>query len=261
MDQISMFEDSPTIEGLQAAFGITQEDPPVPETLDEEKPTEEQVVETPQAAGEPQQEEPQVESPPSSPEPSPSFNKELEQFKAQNEELMKGLKATAQVLGINPNLRPDQLSAAIQQQANIAIAKANNMDPAILQRLNQLEAINAKYQAAENEKILSAQMNDLMSNYGVTKDELQSFVNTLEKEQYDPFAPGNSVVTEYLKRNFKAMQDKAVKAAVLAEQQRSAKGSNASQPTKASGQNADAGLDKPIETQSAFDDWMNSLLE
>ena len=257
MDQISMFEDSPTLEGLQAAFGITQDTPSVPETLDEEKPTEEPQ----EVTEEPQQEEPQVESPPSSPEPSPSFNKELEQFKAQNEELMKGLKATAQVLGINPNLRPDQLSAAIQQQANIAIAKANNMDPAILQRLNQLEAINAKYQAAENEKILSAQMNDLMSNYGVTKDELQSFVNTLEKEQYDPFAPGNSVVTEYLKRNFKAMQDKAVKAAVLAEQQRSAKGSNASQPMKASGQNADAGLDKPIETQSAFDDWMNSLLE
>ena len=258
MDQISIFEDSPTIEGLQAAFGITQEDSSVPEALDEEKPTEEQPQEEP---AEPQQEAPQVESPPASPEPSPSFNKELEQFKAQNEELMKGLKATAQVLGINPNLRPDQLSAAIQQQANIAIAKANNMDPAILQRLNQLEAINAKYQAAENEKILSAQMNDLMSNYGVTKDELQSFVNTLEKEQYDPFAPGNSVVTEYLKRNFKTMQDKAVKAAVLAEQQRSAKGSNASQPTKASGQNADASLEKPIETQSAFDDWMNSLLE
>lgn len=264
------FESTPTLEGLQAAFGITADTPTsteepesqgtetVPEAAPESTAPEDQGSENPQA---------EVEQPTEQPTPSQQFQQNRQQqanqafarMRTENAAMLKSLQTTAQILGINPNLPPDQLSNAIQEQANAAIARKNNMDPAILNRLNELEAINARYQQAELEKQLMKSLDDIKTQFGATDDDLTVFVQTLDKEGYDPMKSGADLTNEFIKRNFNTIIKNKVDMAVRAEQERASKASGASKPSSKQGQE-DNTEPKKVETQADFDDFMNSLV-
>lgn len=240
----------PTVEDVQAAFGI--------EPTGESESSEDQVTEgTPSAdvseeadvnesddnssaegAGEssqePDQEQQQFEA-------QNNFNQQKQnqafaRMRTENAQMQKAMAMMAQVLGVNPNQPMDQLAAQLQSQAMGAIAKANNMDPAILQRLDQLEAINAEYTRVKLENEVTNTLNNIGAKYGATEDDLVAFVETLIEDGYDVAAPGADIESEFIKRNFSAINQRSIDKAIQAEQHRSAKGSGASKPLNKQGQ-------------------------
>lgn len=185
-------------------------------------------------------------------------NQAFARMRTDNAAMLKTLQQTATILGIDPKLPPDQLSRLIQQKATEAQAKRNNIDPSIMQRLNQLEEVNARYQAQEREKILTNDFNLIKTKFGATDDDLMAFAQALDNDNYDPFAQGaNNLVTEFISRNFDKIIQNKVDAAVRAEQERAAKGSGASTPQQKQGQ--DNNKEQKISTQADFDAFMNSL--
>ena len=185
-------------------------------------------------------------------------NQAFARMRTDNAAMLKTLRQTASILGIDPKLPPDQLSRLIQQKATEAQATRNNVDPEIMKRLNQLEDVNARYQAQEREKSISNDFLTIKNKFGATDDDLMAFAQALDSENYDPFAPGaNNLITEFISRNFDKIIQNKVDAAVRAEQERAAKGSGASAPAQKQGQE---NKEEPkISTQADFDAFMNSL--
>lgn len=185
-------------------------------------------------------------------------NQAFARMRTDNAAMLKTLQQTANILGIDPKLPPDQLSRLIQQKATEAQARRNNVDPEIMKRLNQLEDVNARYQAQEREKMLSNDFRTIKTKFGATDEDLMAFAQALDGENYDPFAPGaNNLITEFISRNFdKIIQDK-IDAAVRAEQERATKGSGASAPAQKQGQENKE--EQKISTQADFDAFMNNL--
>ena len=187
-------------------------------------------------------------------------NQAFAKMRTENAAMLKTLQQTASILGIDPKLSPDQLSRLIQQKATEAQAKRNNVDPEIMKRLNQLEDVNARYQAQEREKALSNDFLTIKTKFGATDDDLMAFAQALDSENYDPFAPGaNNLITEFISRNFDKIIQNKVDAAVRAEQERAAKGSGASAPAQKQGQEHKE--EQKISTQADFDAFMNSLTD
>lgn len=185
-------------------------------------------------------------------------NQAFARMRTDNAAMLKTLQQTASILGIDPKLPPDQLSRLIQQKATEAQARRNNVDPEIMKRLNQLEDVNARYQAQEREKALSNDLLTIRNKFGATDEDMIAFVQALDSEHYDPFAPGaNNLITEFISRNFDRIIQNKVDAAVRAEQERAAKGSGASAPAQKQGQENKE--EQKISTQADFDAFMNSL--
>lgn len=243
-------ENMPTVEDMQAAFGI--------EPTGESESSENQNTEAPPAAERSEQaavensdenaqaegaeegsEEPDQEQQQPEPQVNVNLQKQNQAFarmRTENAQMLKTITAMAQVLGVNPNQSIDQLSAQLQAQAMGAIAKANNMDPAILQRLDQLEAINAEYTRVKLENEVTTTLNNIGSKYGATEADLVEFVQTLIDDGYDVAAPGADLESEFIKRNFAAINQRSIDKAIQAEQNRSVKGSGASKPLNKQGQ-------------------------
>ena len=260
-----------TPEDFAAAFGLTDEpsqeppqDPPA-----QDPPTEKDPPQEPSGnddSGEPSDGGDSGSNDQNPPAQDPAqrranqANQAFAKMRTENAAMLKTLQQTASILGIDPKLSPDQLSRLIQQKATEAQAKRNNVDPEIMKRLNQLEDVNARYQAQEREKALSNDFLTIKNKFGATDDDLMAFAQALDSEGYDPFAPGaNNLITEFISRNFDKIIQNKVDAAVRAEQERAAKGSGASAPAQKQGQEPKE--EQKISTQADFDAFMNSLTD
>lgn len=243
-----------TVEDMQRAFGIEPEVDDTPaDTPDTEEVTDtsnEQNEPTSEESGteaetktdtkeEPvkEQEKPPTQQPPTVDPNQQKTNQAFARMRVENAQMQKTMNLMAQVLGVNPNMPIDQLTAELQNRSMNAIAKANNMDPAILQRLDHLEAINAEYTKSQLEKTVMTAVDTIKTKYGATEQDLVAFINELSSEGYDISKPGSDLEQEFLRRNFSKILENKVNAAVAAEQERAAKGKGASKPDTKQGQN------------------------
>lgn len=260
-----------TYDDLLAAFGIsgTSEEPPAAEPPTEEPPAQgtETTTETPPAEENQGQDEPgQNTEDPNQQQQQQQTNLILDKqnqafarMRTENSQMVKALRAEAELLGINPKLPADQLAAEIHKKTTEALAKKNNMDPQILSRLNELEDINARYQQQEQQKYLTNAVNTIKTKFGATDDDIMAFAQELDKEGYDPYAKGANMVSEFITRNFDKIVKQRVDAAVKAEQERASKASSASKPSGNKGQDNSSEATE-VKSQSDFDAYMNSLV-
>lgn len=177
--------------------------------------------------------------PPSNPKSNADNAKQAQAFarmRTENAAMQKTMSMMAQILGVDPKLPSDQLTQQLQDKARNAFAKQQNIDPQILQRLDQLEQINSEYAQIKLQQKANTAFQNIQEKYGATQDDLTEFVNGLIKEDFDMSAPGADLESEFLKRNFDAIIKNKVDAAVAAEQARAAKAGGASNPGGKQGQ-------------------------
>ena len=141
-----------------------------------------------------------------------------------------------------------------------AIAKANNMDPAILNRLDQLEAINAEYTRNKLAQEVEGSLLNIQSKYGASEGDLEAFVNELLEEGYDVSKSGSNLELEFLRRNFDKIKAREIDNAVRAEQERSAKASGASKPANKQGQE-DNTTEHEINTVEDLNNFFNETMK
>lgn len=268
----------PTVEDIRAAFGLVDEPEGGEESSTEVTPTEVQSetseeIETDKTPAEGADEtgtteeglgqEGQDTQEPAAQglmeqQESTKANQAFARMRVENTQMQKTLGMMAQVLGVDPSQPIDQLSSALQNQAMAAIAKANNMDPAILQRLNQLEAINAEYTKIRMESEVTSSLRTISEKYGATEDDLQAFVGTLVQEGYDISARGADLETEFVKKNFPKILKNEVDKAIQAEQNRATKGGDASKPSAKQGKEQDTDK-KTINTVTELEEFFSNL--
>lgn len=260
---------NPSDQDILNAFGIGAEadDNPSPEFDENSTPPEDIASEE---SGEEFTDEPAAEEevdedqqiPQQQPQnPNNAQNQAFARMRTQNAQMQKTMQRMAQVLGLDPSLPPEQLASVLQQQSTTALARRNNIDPAILNRLDELEARDARYRQMEYESNAKNAFMTIQERFGATPEDLQYFVQDLVQSGYDMAAPGANLVTEFINRNFDAIVQFKVDAAVRAEQERSTKASGASKPSTKQGQSKQT-TNNDVEVNSVEDmeDYLNSLV-
>lgn len=148
-------------------------------------------------------------------EPDPQdhqrMNRAFAQMRVENNNMKQLLNNIAGVLGINPQTAQNgDVQEAIQQAVIKAQAKQQNVDPGLLQRLNDLEAYknNAERQALSNKAMFGFQA--VKNQFNLTDKDLNDFAEQLVAANINPYTQDVDLVSEYKLRNF----DKLIEAAV-----------------------------------------------
>lgn len=184
-------------------------------------------------------------------------NAAFAQMRSENSALKKLVGDIAGVLGINPNTPQAQMQVAVQEAIIKAQAKQQNLDPAVLQRLNQLEQYKEanERQSLTNKAYMGFQT--VKNQFNLSDKELEGFADQLMQSGVNPFTTDVDLVTEYKVRNF----DKLIAAAEqrgaaneAARQQKVAQ--HSSQPSNATGAGSDSEPDK-ITSTTALTNWFD----
>lgn len=237
----------PSIEDFRAAFGMEDSEPAEPETTPVEDETQPETTPPSEAGPEnqseeqspPEQEQQSGQQPTEQPQARQEQAKQNQAFarmRTENAEMRKTLNMMAEILGVDARLPTNEMSAILQKQARSALAKKNNIDPQILERLDHLEAINAEYTQMQLQQKATTAFQNIQNNYGATDADLTAFVDDLMREGFDLSDPKADLEVEFIRRNFAAIQKRAIDQAVAAEQERATKAGGASRPAKKQGQ-------------------------
>lgn len=268
--------DSPTmttVDDMLAAFGMTENDTDVTETVAEDDQTE--VVEseatsentdtdneTPEEGAETEQQAPAQETPqPKHQSQRTEVNKQNQAFanmRTENAQLRKSVQNIASLLGLDPKQPLGQLLGQLDAQTRNALAKREGVSPELLAKIDALEASNEELVRIKAERKIKDAFDEIKKDFKATDDDIIAFSQQLLDENYNPMAPGADLKMEFLKRNYATFVDRQVKEAVANEQARSASASGASKPDNHKGQdnNTDA---KQINTVHDLEDFFASL--
>lgn len=145
-------------------------------------------------------------------------------MRVENRKQKELLNKIAGVLGVDiNNLTEDALYSNIENAVTKAQAKQQGIPEAVLQRLNNLEAVNRKYNRDQAYLAAGRGVQQIKSEFGATQEDLETFMGELAKEGINPFENPVNLVNEYKLRNFDKIIQAKVNAAVQAEQQRATK--------------------------------------
>lgn len=219
--------ETPTMEGLLAAFGMSPTPAPAAEPAvdNTETPAPEapSQTETPAPAQAPATEpEQQPQNPPAKEEPKPAqelplenLNKQAHAFAEMRKtisEQNKVLEDIGKVLGVSG--KPEEILAGLQKVTNAQKAKDAGVPPEIMERLTALE--NEKVQRdAEDRKIRTyAAINQFQRTMGLDQTQLNGFLVQLAQAGKNPFERDIDLRAEYLVMNFDRLQQEAVQKAL-----------------------------------------------
>lgn len=236
----------PSVEDMQAAFGIapeaetdTEANQDSSESVEEPEVNETDTTESESSEGtEGAGDDAQQTTPEQTETISKADNKQNQAFarmRTENAQMHKTMVMMAQILGIDPKMPADQLSAQLEAQTRNALARKNNMDPQILERLDHLEQINAEYTRMQNQNKIQTSLRNIQEKFKATDDDLKAFINDLVSENFDATAENADLEHEFISRNFEKILKNRVDAAVKEEQERSAKAAGASKPDSKTG--------------------------
>ena len=176
-------------------------------------------------------------------------NAAFAQMRSENTALKKLVGDIAGVLGINPNTPQAQMQSAVQEAILKAQAKQQNLDPAVLQRLNQLEQYKEanERQSLTNKAYMGFQT--VKNQFNLSDKELDGFADQLMQDGVNPFTTEVDLVSEYKLRNFDKLISAAEQrgAAKEAERQQNVT-QHSSQPSKTTGAGSDSEPDKITST-------------
>lgn len=145
-------------------------------------------------------------------------------MRVENRKQKELLNKIAGVLGVDTNnLSENDLFSQVESAVIKAQARQQGIPAEVLQRLNNLEVVNQKYNRDQAYLAAGRGIQQIKNDFGATKEDLDGFMEALAKEGINPFENPVNLVNEYKLRNFDKIIQAKVQAAVQAEQQRASK--------------------------------------
>ena len=133
------------------------------------------------------------------------------------------LQGVAQVLGLNDTTNPEALNEALQQKILEAQAKAQNISPEYLARLQTTEEKLAQYEQGEIQRNAYLGFQQVKTRFGLDDAQLQSFANELTADGQNPFEQPLDLVSTYISRNYDKLIEAAIQKGIQQEAERAAK--------------------------------------
>ena len=135
------------------------------------------------------------------------------QLRQENNELANILGKIAQANGIQyANTR--DLMGKLNDDAINKLAQKQNVPVELLREVDALRAGQQQWQQSQREQVAYAGFQTLMSQYGLSQDDLKAFAVELDGAGRNPFTQDINVVDEYRLRHFDDIMNKRVDAAV-----------------------------------------------
>jgi hypothetical protein len=244
----------PTKEFLEA-FGVKEaasETPPQTEETSED--TSGAQSETPDSQTEPTTETaaPETETPDDS---AVKMNQAFAQLRTQNKQYSKLVQGIASLLGVQDS-DPDKLTTALQQKLIESQAKQQNIDPQILQRLQQLEEKEQMFDQEETRRIAFLGFQKVKDTFGLDDKGLQKFASELVADGLNPFEQKLDLHGLYIQRNYSKLVADAEARGAQREAERAAKATtHSSTPSTKSGQTPETPA--KISTIQDLNAWIN----
>jgi len=158
-------------------------------------------------------------------------------MRVQNKRYEQLIKGIANVLGVDTNTKPEELQEIIQQKIIDAQAKQQNIDPAILQRLQVLEEMNMQYQQEERRRQAALGFQRVKDRFQLDDKALQAFADQLVSDGLNPYEEPLDLPTLYLSYNYEKLIAAARAQGAQQEAQRALKANtHGSTPQQKSGQ-------------------------
>lgn len=186
-------------------------------------------------------------------------NAAFAQMRSENTALKKLVNDIAGVLGIDANTPQAQMQAAVQDAIIKAQAKQQNIDPAVLQRLSQLE--NYKEETEKQALMSKALMGfqTVKNQFKLSDADLDKFADQLMEAGVNPFTKEVDLVSEYKLRNFDALIAAAEQRGIAKEATRQTNvAAHSTQPGTNTGAGADNGNPDAIKSVSQLTNWFNN---
>ena len=198
-------------------YDASKQESPALDNQDEQTATEESVVDN-TATGEAQTTEPTTASVVDQPAVTIASQAEKDanafaQMRAQNKMMSDMLAKIATANGVQYTDTNDML-AKLNDDSLTKIAAAQGIPKEYLERMESLERDANAFRAQQNQNRLTAQFQNIMTKYGVTPNELQSFAAELDNQKVDLGTV--DLEKEYFFRNQEAIMQKRINAAVEA---------------------------------------------
>ena len=132
-------------------------------------------------------------------------NMAFAQMRSENTALKRLVSDIAGVLGVDPNTPQVQMQAAVQDAIIKAQAKQQNVDPAVLQKISQLEQYKEQQerQSLSNRALMGFQT--VKNQFNLSDTDLDGFAEQLMQAGVNPFTKEVDLVAEYKLRNFDAL--------------------------------------------------------
>lgn len=186
-------------------------------------------------------------------------NAAFAQMRSENTALKKLVNDIAGVLGIDANTPQAQMQAAVQDAIIRAQAKQQNIDPAVLQRLSQLENYKeeTEKQALTSRALMGFQT--VKNQFKLSDADIDAFANQLMEAGVNPFTRDVDLVSEYKLRNFDALIAAAEQRGIAKEVERQTNvAAHSTQPGSNTGIGADNGNPDTIKSVSQLTNWFNN---
>ena len=144
------------------------------------------------------------------------------EMRIQNNQYKKTLGTLASILKIDSNLPSEQMAQQIQNTLSGVLAKQTGVPAEMIQRLDQLEEINNKYQQERLYSKSQTELIDIRDRYKLEDKQVEDFMGELLKDGKNPLLQEIDLMQEYVNRHHEDITKKAVEDAIRAEQQRAA---------------------------------------
>ena len=178
------------------------------------------------------------------------------EMRVQNKAMSDMLKKIADATGIQYTDQNDML-AKLNSDALTKLAEKQGVPVEILQRMETLERNSQLYLQQQNESRLRAGFVNLKQDYGLSDEEMMNFAKQLDDDKVD--LSKVDLVAEYRNRNFEAIVQKRIDAAVAAalskDQQAQAQ---STQPTAQGAAQQTAAKTEQITTVAGLRSWLAS---
>ena len=178
------------------------------------------------------------------------------EMRVQNKAMSDMLKKIADATGIQYTDQNDML-AKLNSDALTKLAEKQGVPVEILQRMETLERNSQLYLQQQNESRLRAGFVNLKQDYGLSDEEMMNFAKQLDDDKVD--LSKVDLVAEYRNRNFEAIVQKRIDAAVAAalskDQQAQAQ---STQPTAQGAVQQAAAKPEQITTVAGLRSWLAS---
>jgi len=150
------------------------------------------------------------------------------------------IKNLGKVIGLDPNTPIETVANKVEELITRKEAKDANVPEELYTRLKQLESIAQESEKVKREKYVSDAFMSLAEKYELTSDEIVEFAGALADNGRNPLeVEGVDIESEYLKLHQQDIINKAVQAALNAEDDRKKKVENHASSSSASGRDAD----------------------
>lgn len=210
--------------------------------------------------GDPPADPPEPPAPAPAPTPEDKTGKAFAEMRVQNNQYKKTLNTLASVLKIDSNLPPEQMMQQIQNTLSGVLAKQTGVPAEMLQRLEQLEEINGKYQQERLYSKSQTELIEIRDRYKLDDKGVEDFMSELLRDGKNPLVQEIDLMQEYVNRHHEDITKKAVEDAIRAEQQRAAAAAaNGTTPPAASGGNPPAPGDTKISSVRDLDTYFKGL--